>query len=464
MNYPCCLAFALSVLVPVHAAPLQGDGAAAHVLNRLAYGPRPGDIARVSAIGVQRYIDEQLDPAALPLPVALEERLATLATLQEPAGAALQRLFDARDARNASGDGRMQRQREVSAQLRDEASQARLLRAVDSPRQLEEVMVDFWFNHFNVYAGKGDVRALATGFERDAIRPHAFGRFRDLLGATARHPAMLYYLDNRVSKAGGINENYARELMELHTLGVDGGYTQQDVTALARMLTGWTYRPQQLIGQGETFHFDPKRHDGGAKTWLGRSVEAGGVREGEMALDVLAMHPATARHVSMKLAQYFVADVPPQALVERMTRTWMLNDGDIRAVLRTLFASAEFMDDGAAGAKFKTPYQYVVSAARASAAAADTKQMAGALSRLGMPVYGCQTPDGYRNTRDAWLNADALGIRIGLAATLGRNADAGAVGAALGPALSPRTRELAAAGPDQLRAALLLGSPDFMQR
>ncbi len=461
MNYLCWLAFALSALAPVHAAPLQGDAAAAHVLNRLAYGPRPGDIARVSAIGVQAYIDEQLDPAALPLPVALEERLAVLATLQEPAGAALQRLFAARDA---PGDERMRRQREVSAQLRDEASQARLLRAVDSPRQLEEVMVDFWFNHFNVYAGKGDVRALATSFERDAIRPHAFGRFRDLLGATAHHPAMLYYLDNRVSKAGGINENYARELMELHTLGVDGGYTQHDVTELARMLTGWTYRPKQLIGQGETFYFDPKRHDRGAKTWLGRSVEPRGVREGEMALDVLAMHPATARHVSMKLAQYFVADVPPQALVERMTRTWMLNDGDIRAVLRTLFASAEFMDDSAAGAKFKTPYQYVVSAARASAAAPDTKQMAGALSRLGMPVYGCQTPDGYRNTRDAWLNADALGTRIGLAAALGRNADAGAVGAALGPALSPRTRELAAAGPDRLRAALLLGSPDFMQR
>jgi uncharacterized protein (DUF1800 family) len=454
------------LLIPViaAAAPLTGDAAAAHVLNRLAYGPGPGDIERVARMGVHRYIDEQLDPAALPLPAPLEERLRQLATQQEGVGATFARWRAARQASAALVDER----RTVNAQLSGEAAEARLLRAVGSPRQLEEVMVDFWFNHFNVFAGKGDVRALATAFERDAIRPHAFGRFRDLLGATARHPAMLHYLDNRVSKAGGVNENHARELMELHTLGVDGGYAQRDVTELARMLTGWTFRPDRLARDGETFYFDAKRHDGGAKTWLGRSIApragAAGVREGEIALDILAMHPSTARHVSGKLAQYFVRDVPPPALVERMTRTWMLNDGDVRAVLRTLFASPEFIDDSVAGAKFKTPYQFVVSAARAGGLAPDVKKLSGALSRLGMPLYGCPTPDGYDDTQQAWLNPDALGIRIGLAATLGKEADARTVGQALGPLVSARTRELSAAAPERLHAALLLGSPDFMQR
>ncbi len=443
------------------AAPLTGEAAAVHVLNRLAYGPRPGDIERVAQMGTRRYIDEQLDPAALPLPAALEQRLRRLPTQQEGVGATFGRW---RDARQAGGDA----QRTVNTQLAAEAAEARLLRAVDSPRQLEEVMIDFWFNHFNVFAGKGDVRALATGFERDAIRPRAFGRFRDLLGAAARHPAMLHYLDNRVSKAGGVNENYARELMELHTLGVDGGYTQGDVTALARMLTGWTFRPKELAQNGETFYFDAKRHDTGAKTWLGRTIaprtKDEGVREGEIALDILAMHPSTARHVSGKLAQYFVRDVPPPALVERMARTWMLSDGDLRAVLRTLFASSEFMDDGTAGAKFKTPYQYVVSAARAGGLAPDVKKLSGALARLGMPLYGCPTPDGYDNTQQAWLNPDALANRIGLAAALGGETDARTVAQALGPALSARTLALSAAEPARLHAALLLGSPDFMQR
>ncbi|QGZ39466.1 uncharacterized protein (DUF1800 family) [Pseudoduganella flava] len=443
------------------AAPLEGEAAAAHVLNRLAYGPRPGDVARVAGMGVQRYVDEQLNPQALQLPPALDERLRALSTQQEAAGVTLARFLDARKA-----GGEMQRS--VNAQLGAEAAEARVLRAVDSPRQLEEVMTEFWFNHFNVFAGKGEVRALAASFERDAIRPHVFGRFRDLLGATAHHPAMLFYLDNWLSKAGGLNENYARELMELHTLGVDGGYTQRDVTELARMVTGWTFRPQKLARDGELFYFDPKRHDQGDKTWLGKPVEGRGkadsMREGEIALDILAMHPSTARHVSTKLARHFVRDVPPPALVERMTRTWMLSDGDIRAGLRTLFASPEFLDAGVAGAKFKTPYQYVVSAARAAAVTPDVKRMAGALARLGMPVYGCQTPDGYDDTQEAWLNPDALGIRIGIAATLGKEADAQVLEQALGTLLSPRTRDLAAAGPPKLRAALLLGSPDFMQR
>jgi uncharacterized protein (DUF1800 family) len=326
-------------------------------------------------------------------------------------------------------------------------------------------MVDFWFNHFNVFSGKGQDRALVASYERDAIRPYVFGSFRDMLGATARHPAMLFYLDNWVSKAGGLNENYARELMELHTLGVDQGYTQKDVTELARMLTGWTYAPRQLVQRNETFRFDPKRHDNGDKLWLGRVVKAGGQAEGEMALDVLAAHPATAHHISFELAQYFVADVPPPALVDRMARTWIGSRGDIRTVLETLFSSPEFMAPEAQGAKFKTPYQYVISAARASGAPlTDIKQVMGALDRLGMPLYGCQTPDGYKNTQDAWLNPDALSRRINYATVLAQNVDAASVQAALGGGVSGRTQGLVASSPEKIRAALLLGSPDFMQR
>ncbi|WP_028101686.1 DUF1800 domain-containing protein [Pseudoduganella violaceinigra] len=435
----------------VWAAPLSGEQAAVHVLNRLAYGPRPGDIERVRQAGVAAYIDEQLNPP--PLPPALAQRLDKLETLKMSAGDALQRFQDARQ-------GEQGERREVVQQLAAEAAEARLLRAVESPRQLEEVMVDFWYNHFNVFAGKGQDRALVASYERDAIRPYVFGSFRQMLGATAHHPAMLFYLDNWVSKAGGLNENYARELMELHTLGVDGGYTQKDVTELARMLTGWTYRPKR----DAQFAFDPRRHDTGSKTWLGKTVGARGAAEGEYALDVLAVHPSTARNISRKLAQYFVADQPPPALVERMAQTWIGSNGDIRSVLRTLFSSPEFMDQQYAGAKFKTPYQFVVSASRASAMpVADVKPLVGILSRLGQPLYGCQTPDGYKNTESAWLNPDGLSRRISYAMSLSSGADAATVQDALGASVSKNTASIVAGSNERLRAAMLLGSPDFMQ-
>ena len=434
------------------AAPLAGEQAAVHVLNRLAYGPRPGDIERVRQSGVQAYIDEQLNPPALP--GALAQRLDRLETLKMSAGDALERFQEAR-----SGD--QGERREVVQQMASEAAEARLLRAIESPRQLEEVMVDFWYNHFNVFSGKGQDRALVASYERDAIRPYVFGSFRQMLGATAHHPAMLFYLDNWVSKAGGLNENYARELMELHTLGVDGGYTQKDVTELARMLTGWTYRPKR----DAQFAFDPRRHDNGAKTWLGKPVTARGEAEGEYALDVLATHPATARHVSSKLAQYFVADQPPPALVERMAQSWIASKGDIRTVLRTLFSSPEFMDQQYAGNKFKTPYQYVVSASRAAAMPMpEVKPLVGILNRLGMPLYGCQTPDGYKNTEGAWLNPDGLSRRISYALSLSNGADAGKVQEALGTSVSKQTAAIVADSNERLRAAMLLGSPDFMQR
>ena len=443
----------------------QAAADAAHVLNRLAYGPAPGDIERVARMGVARYIDEQLHPDALELPAALNERLSALDMIQRSSGEVLGDFLAARDAVKDEAEEAKAMRREVQARIARQAAEARIARAVASPRQLEEVMVDFWFNHFNVFSGKGQVRALVASYERDAIRPYVFGAFRELLGATAKHPAMLFYLDNYLSKAGGLNENYARELMELHTLGVDKGYTQKDVTELARMLTGWSYAPRQLVARNETFRFDSKRHDGGDKLWLGRVVKTQGQAEGEYALDVLAVHPATARHISYKLAQYFVQDQPPPALVERMAQTWVASRGDIRSVLATLFASAEFMAPEARGAKFKTPYQFVISAARAGAAPlAEVRPVMGALDRLGMPLYGCQTPDGYKNTQQAWLNPDALSRRIGYAATLAQGVDAATVQAALGETLSARTLGIVAASPDKLRTAMLLGSPDFMQR
>ncbi|MDQ2822005.1 MAG: DUF1800 domain-containing protein [Pseudomonadota bacterium] len=500
------------------AAPVQAvssattEQQAAHVLNRLGFGPRPGDIDAVASMGVRHYIDQQLDPAALPLPATLTAKLATLDTVNRPAGAVLADYVAAQKQSRDETDASKAQRRLVAEKINRDTADARVLRALESPRQLEEVMVDFWFNHFNVFIGKGEDRALIASYERDAIRPNAMGNFRDLLGATAKHPAMLYYLDNVLSsapnanaktkgKAAGLNENYARELMELHTLGVDAGYSQQDVTELARMLTGWTYDKRKLIASNETFRFDARRHDNGAKTWLGQTVAPAGQQEGEQALDVLAMHPATARHISEQLAQYFVQDAPPPALVARMAQSWQDSHGDIRTVLRTMFYSHEFMAPAALNAKFKTPYRYVLSAARAAATPVVNPQpLLSAMSQLGMPLYGCQTPDGYKNTQEAWLNPDALSRRImfatGLAA--GRLAlasvpstapapdngmtmmtvsmppavvkpappvplDAASVDAALGSTISPRTRAIVASTAAPLRASMLLGSPDFMQ-
>lgn len=510
----------IALLLPLQllAAPVPADQQALHVLNRIAYGPKPGDIERVTAMGVRNYIDSQLDPAALPYPPELNARLDAIGALKRPAGDMLAEFTELRrDVRDEEEGARKRRQQGVGA-MSLQTSQARVLRAIDSPRQLEEVMVDFWFNHFNVFFDKGEVRPLVASYERDAIRPYVFGRFRDMLGATAKHPAMLYYLDNYLSSAapmqqpnkprprGGLNENYARELMELHTLGVNSGYSQKDVTELARMLTGWTYDKKALMRDNETFRFDPRRHDRGVKLWLGRQVGDEGQAEGEYALDVLAMHPATARHISYKLAQYFVRDEPPKALVERMARTWLDSSGNLRSVLRTLLTSDEFMASDSVGAKFKTPYQFVISAARASATpVVNITPLLNTMSGLGMPLYGCQTPDGYKNTQEAWLNPDALSRRISFASqlaegrlplavapaaraeTMGGNMmmasapasapapapapaappvrlDPALLGATLGPAISSRTQGVIAASPENLRAALLLGSPDFMQR
>ena len=356
-----------------------------------------------------------------------------------------------------------------------------------SPAQLQEVMTDFWFNHFNVYWKKNLDRVFIGSYERDAIRPYALGRFRDLLEATAHHPAMLIYLDNwentdpnsafaqRVAmrmngkkKQIGINENYAREIMELHTLGVNGGYTQTDVTTLAHILTGWGLER----GDGEegraSFYFDPQRHDFNNQVFLGTQISGGGAPEIEGVLDMLARHPSTAQHISYELAQYFVADDPPSALVSRMTQTFQSSDGDIAAVLRTMFQSAEFWDPKYTNAKFKPPFRYVVSTLRASGLVpqGDTKRLQLAINQMGEPLYECLTPNGYANTNDQWLNSDAVLKRIAFAKTLAEftnPAAPGTIEAALG-ANDWSANTLATvqkAGP-QLQPALLLGSPEFV--
>jgi uncharacterized protein (DUF1800 family) len=511
-------AITVTIMCSAHALDLTGEERALHVLNRLGYGPRPGDVEQVLGMGVDRYIEMQLNPGSIPLPAELSQRISNLSAAEMSAGEAVAEFLVARKAARQDDEQGRQVRRETVQRMAGQIAEARLVRAIYSPRQLEEVMVDFWFNHFNVFAGKGLDRALVASYERDAIRPYVLGHFRDLLGATATHPAMLFYLDNWLSvapgfqeearrpnapliKSNGLNENYARELMELHTLGADGGYTQKDVTELARMLTGWTFAPMVRGGRG--FRFDARRHDWGEKQWLGHRVAPRGQSEGEWALDVLAAHPATARQISFKLAQYFIADQPPPALVDRLASRFLDTHGDIRAVLASLFASAEFWDRANLGTKFKTPYQYVVSSTRAAnIRLMNVRPLLGTLAQLGMPLYGCQTPDGYKNTEEAWLNPDAMMRRINFATALASGrlplakpfdpdmgqgmgklqleraaqpvqadnvrwntvpVDADQLLTTLDTAISQGTRVTVSQSQPALRAALVLGSPDFMR-
>ncbi|MGH8402082.1 MAG: DUF1800 domain-containing protein, partial [Gammaproteobacteria bacterium] len=321
------------------------DAQALHMLNRVAFGPRPGDVQRVAAMGVDRYIQQQLHPNSILLPANLQQQLTGLDTLPlTPA-----ELFKQYGPPPLPHGQKLTPQERKQLNQRAnvivlQAMQARVLHAIESPRQLQEVMVNFWFNHFNVFRGKGLDRLWVGSYEEEAIRPYALGHFRDLLLATAKHPAMLFYLDNWLDaqpdtphakgRFQGINENYGREVMELHTLGVNGGYNQTDVTTLAHILTGWGLCP--LRGRRANpgvFCFDPLRHDFGDQVFLGKHISGGGEEEIVQALDRLAASPATAHHLSYELAQYFVANNPPPALVDRLAQKWMQTDGDIAAVL-----------------------------------------------------------------------------------------------------------------------------------
>ena len=282
------------------------------------------------------------------------------------------------------------------------------------------MLTDFWFNHFNVDARKGPDRFLVTAYERDVIRPRVLGKFRELLGAVAHSPAMLYYLDNQLSTRRGLNENYARELMELHTLGVDGGYTQRDVAEVARAFTGWTIdRPRQ----GGGFRFDPRLHDDGEKIVLGHRIKAGGgMRDGEKVLDILAEHPSTARFIATKLVRRFVSDTPPRSLVDRAAARFRETRGDLREVMRTILTSPEFLSPDVFGAKVKTPFDFVVSAERSlDADVTDAMPLVRTMQQLGMPLYQCQPPTGYKDTTDAWVNTGALVARMNVALQLAHN-------------------------------------------
>jgi uncharacterized protein (DUF1800 family) len=329
----------------------------------------------------------------------------------------------------------------------NELQQAKLLRALYSERQLQEVMTDFWFNHFNIYLNKDADQYLVTAYERDVIRAHALGKFKDLLVATAQSPAMLFYLDNWLSmgpkspaalaankgKPGqsvpGLNENYGREVMELHTLSVNGGYTQHDVTELARVLTGWTIQP---LEQGAAFQFDAKKHDPGDKIVLGQTIPENGINEGMQVLDMLAHRPNTAKFIAKKLAMRFVADEPPPALVDRLAQKFLSTDGDIREVLRTLFKSPEFWSAKAYRAKVRTPFEFVVSSLRATGTDLNNSgPMVGILNKMGMPLYQMVPPTGYSMTASTWMNSEALIDRMNYALALsngqvgGTNFDAG---------------------------------------
>jgi uncharacterized protein (DUF1800 family) len=342
-----------------------------------------------------------------------------------------------------------------------ELTEAKLLRSIYSERQLDEVMTDFWYNHFNVFIGKGPDRYMITAYERDVIRPHALGKFKDLLVATAKSPAMLFYLDNWESvgphsqqalygnqrppryrrgpfggiyqvpprpqpnknRASGLNENYAREIMELHTLGVDGGYTQKDVTELAKVLTGWSIEKPQ---EGGGFKYNDRAHEPGPKFIFGQKIKENGEKEGMEMLDVLAHHPSTARFISRKLAMRFVSDDPPQSLIDRMADTFRKKDGDIREVLRTMFTSPEFWAADAYRAKVKTPLEFVTSAARASGVdVQNALPMVQFVNRMGMPLYGMQPPTGYSMKAETWVNSSALLSRMNFALQLGTSRLAG---------------------------------------
>jgi uncharacterized protein (DUF1800 family) len=524
---------------------LTAPQAIQHALDRLGYGPTPGEIETVQKMGLAKWIEQQLHPESID-DSALETRLQKYPTLEMSSAQLLEQFprpeLEARregitveeyrrqqlqmagggmqtdhadggsnnsasnaggsagggsasgntatsggapsgnNSMNGSPNGQRTQQDEITMQLqalvKDESqagagnnmfdyknihlpqrvvaelAMAKTERAIYSDRQLYEQMVDFWFNHFNVFAGKGQDVWLLTAYERDAIRPHAMGKFRDLLEATAKSPAMLFYLDNwlsvdpdawkqlqaqrqmrqqrygmgfprqqgngqRQNQDRGLNENYGRELMELHTLGVDGGYTQQDVIEVARCFTGWSIRTPQRDPQ---FYFEARLHDSKPKMVLGHKIDYSGMRDGEAVLDLLARDPHTAHHLSYELAQRFVSDNPPESLVDKMSQTYLHSDGDIRAVLHRMIYSPEFWSRYAYRSMVKTPFELVVSAARAVGADVDLPlQIVQWSARIGQPLYQCQPPTGYSDKADAWVNSGALLNRLNYSLALTAN-------------------------------------------
>ncbi|MFL5478834.1 MAG: DUF1800 domain-containing protein, partial [Gemmatimonadaceae bacterium] len=456
---------------------LPADQQIIQALSRLTFGARPGDIQKVRSIGLDKWIDQQLHPdkinddamnAFVSRYAALNQNqsdlLAQYAEQQRARQEIKRERADTTKAMTADDVAMMQQVRQQQASRRQVVTQlqsSRVARAVASERQLQEVMTDFWENHFNIYAAKGAPEPYyLVDFDQNVIRPNALGKFRDLLEAVAKSPAMLFYLDNARSMADstqptlqgqarrarppgrggfgamrfppqqkqpqqrqrpGLNENYGRELLELHTLGVDGGYTQQDVINVARAFTGWTIKPP---AQGGGFIFRPQVHDAGQKVVLGHKLAGGrGMEDAEDVLDILAKSPATARFISFKLARRFVSDSPSKALVDRGAQVYLRTDGDIREVLKSIVTSPEFFSQRAFHSKVKSPFEVVVSAMRALNAAPDsTPRTAQVVAYLGQPIFGHQAPNGWPETGDAWMNTGAILNRInfGMAAAGGR--------------------------------------------
>lgn len=421
-------------------SPLSENQQILHALNRLGYGPRPGDVARVQQMSLATWITQQLHPETIPDEVVVP-LLRGYPTLDKSTADLLQKFPNNPQPKPVElkiGPIQSQMFPEVPPERRpfrivQELQAARIVRAVMSERQLQEVMVDFWLNHFNVYAHKDLVKWMLPAYEREAIRPRALGRFKDLLLSTARHPAMLFYLDNWLSASSGpgktgqnsgLNENYARELMELHTLGVDGGYTEQDVREVARCFTGWTIDRPRELGQ---YVFRLGQHDRGEKRVLGSMIPAGGGEaDGLRVLDLLARHPSTAQFIATKLARRFVRDDPPSAVVERAAKVFRETDGDIRATLEAIVTSPDFFSAEAYRAKIKTPLEYVVSAVRVlggqvsvSGTASDGAfQLTRTIASLGQPLYEAQPPTGYPDMAKAWVNSSALLRRMTFALSL----------------------------------------------
>ncbi|MBZ5551852.1 MAG: DUF1800 domain-containing protein [Acidobacteriia bacterium] len=495
---------------------LTGIEQVVHVLNRLTYGPRPDDIERAEKMGLKKFIEQQLHPESLPDPL-VEQKLADLDTLrmtsselalaypppqvakrlQERQGEAMGRPKDPSsgemmprespsetssapfprlnpgrpDAASTEMSRNPNMKFEGPREIVKELQQAKVLRAVYSERQLYEEMVDFWENHFNIFAGKGADRWLLTEYDREVIRPNALGKFKDLVEATAHSSAMLFYLDNwlsadpngphpnanrgrnrpfgnrRYNLGGrpippsrnpvgrqaktppnanpkrGLNENYARELMELHTLGVEGGYTQKDVTEVARCFTGWTIRQPR---QGGEFFFNERIHDNGPKLVLGHKIHAGGEKDGEEVINLLVHHPSTAHFIAQKLVTRFVSDAPPESLVGRVAATYMKTDGDIREMLRTIFYSPEFNSKDAYRAKVKSPFELVVSAIRTSGGDTDASvPLLQFVARMGQPLFMYQAPTGYPDRASEWLNTGTLLTRMNFALAFAANRIAG---------------------------------------
>lgn len=409
---------------------------AAHILDRLSYGAKPGQIQELSKSGddgIQKWIDAQMNPKTIS-DSAVEAKVKKLPSFSMT----VEQLTETYPKPKGKKSNKAQMgTEEMPKQMLVELVSQKMIRASESNRQLQEVLVDFWFNHFNVDFRKGMTKWLITSYERDVIRPNVFGKFSDLLKAVAHSPAMLFYLDNHESvkvglmpKTGpkkkqkgvkttpkGINENYARELMELHTLGVNGGYTQKDVIAVARIMTGWS-----IDRSNGTFKFKSQTHDTGAKKVLGIAYPAGGgEEEGNRLLEFLAKQPATAKFISRKIAVRFVSDDPPEALIEKLSKTFLATDGDLSAVYRELFKSSEFLADAAKSSKIKTPFHLIVSIVRALdgevdiGSFQDVKKIDVALGQMGQPIYRCQPPTGFKDTAEFWVNPGALVTRINTA-------------------------------------------------